>query len=205
MVRYGGDLTYSAAYKLFHMFYLCYVPRNEMMDDNDFEYFGVAMSGNREWDEKLATAPELTNISVAEMAQLIKDGVPLTLCDPKDSVAIYKLIMEHLKDWRDALESSTLVALIPPLEGLAEFNQLAAMMVPIARCHGLVESYDRTNRMVRSQRSFSLKTRKIWQAKDACHSDLVFEEICTLAAKFGQRVNWRPTQEVMSGEHLYGK
>lgn len=208
---------YSAAYKLFNMFWLCHVPRNEMMDENHFDYFGIAMSGDRATDEMMATTPEITAISAAEMAQLIKDGVPLSLADPTDAVAIYKLIIEHLRDWRTTLRNVNLISPNIPLEGLSEFNQLAALLVPIARCHGLVEEYDRSYGTdqypeITSKRSFAIRTKVIPQAKNARHSDAIFEEICQVAANMGYRVKWKPSmvQETYesdnySAERLYGK
>lgn len=190
-ISYGVNPNYSNAYKLFHMHWLCRIPANEAMDECDFDIFGVALSNSSEWNERLATAMVDRQLSPAEMAQLNEDGVPLVLVDPKDSVTIYKLILEHLRDWRDATAGDAIIYddLIP-LQGLKEFNNLAALLVPIARCHGLVDDIvtkKRTNPN-KVARWGSIRTKKIYQAKNASHSNAVYEEICNNAARRGQFV-----------------
>lgn len=206
-MQYGTPHKYSAAYLLFHKFWLCQVPRNEMMDVNDFEYFGVMLSGNKEWDERLATAMEVTSISVAEMAQLMADGVPVTLNDPADAVPIYKLIIQHLKDWRDALIEQTFWERTIPLKGLTEFNQLASAIMPIARCHGLVDEYVEPVR--NSSRSVRLYSQPKLHRRDARHSDDIFAEIGEFATARGQNLHWKPTNPKakgsLTGTELYGK
>lgn len=205
-VSYGHNQEYSAAYKLFNMHWLCIVPANEVMDENDFELFGLALSDNPEWNARLATAPKEHMLSPADMAQLMADGVDVTLRDPEDAVPIYKLVIEHLTDWRDFLADNTLYDVDVPLEGLKEFNQLAAALVPVGRRFGLVDKMVEKKHVNpnKFERAHSIGTKKILQAKNARHSDMIFNDIAYEAGRRGQRISWRPTHVEKESDYYHG-
>lgn len=178
--------AYSPAFKIFNFWWYVLIPQAATFNVNDYEYYGVPTTGDRDWDLALANEKHPRAVTVAEMAQLVADGVPLTLNDPTDAAKIYKLIGEHLTDWRDAL-TSRLKPPKPPLEGLYELNKLAGLLMPVARGYGLVEAYSRPERYA-SRRAFSDQKPQQLNLSRLEHSSRIFDEILNAAKAAGYSI-----------------
>lgn len=187
---------YSPAFKIFHFWWYIIVPQSAMYNVNDYEYFGIPTTGQRDWDLALANEKHQRAVTIAEMAQLVTDGVPLTLNDPNDAAKIYKLIGEHLTDWRDALVSR-LKPPKPPLEGLYELNKLAGLLMPVARGNGLVAAYKRPERY-NSRRMFSDVEEPKLNLSRLEHSSQIFDEILNAAKAAGYSIRRYQSELVTS-------
>lgn len=180
---------HSPAYFLHHIPFLWITGMSETLDENDLEYFGMALYEDEESNRILAESDEYKQFTVAEAAHLNACGAKLALADPKDSIKIYRWIINHLEDWRHALEHDIHPFTSVPLEGLGEFNKLAAKLVPIGRCHGMVDEMVR-KRYGNSHR-IALRTSRKFEAKNARHQDTIFNDIVSAAAQLGYRYKWR--------------
>lgn len=171
----------SPAFKLFHWYFQCLVPANVTYDVNDFEYYGIATTGDPDWDACLSTARTDRSYTAADMAAVISAGAPLSLSDPRDATAIYMMIFEHLCDWRDTLQNSALNRSIP-IEGLFEFNALARLMLTIARRYGYQDGIN--VKVVRSGRWLEREPEKSPLGR-ITHNEKVMSEILTIAQQRG--------------------
>lgn len=179
----------SAAYKLFHYHYMVNMHAADRLRESDHEIFGVVMPSDKEFAKQLSKAHDFQYLTVAEMAYVAAtEGKFIALYDPNDAVVIYKMIDRHLHDWLNAVKYSDPETI--PLEGLHEFDQLAAMMVYVARGHGLVELEDRYEQY-KSQRVFrGGKYRPKTMASSISHSGAVFNEILMVAKSRGHDI-WK--------------
>ena len=191
----GGQ---SAAYKLFHYFFMVNMYAADRLNEADHTVFGVVMPSDKALALELSKAHDFQHLTVADMAYVASaEGKYIALHDPKDAVIIYKLIDQHLHDWLNAIRYSDPLHI--PLEGLYEFDQLAAMMVYVARGHGLVELEDRYERY-KTQRVFrASRWRPKTMASSVTHSGAVFNEILTEAKNRGYDI-WQFRRQIATAE-----
>lgn len=175
----------SPAFKLFHWHYQCIVPANATYDVNDLEYFGIPTTGDRDWDLQMSSADTDRSYSAADMAAMVANGAPLSLLDPRDAVAIYLTIFEHICDWRDHVRNTLVVRPIP-LEGLFQFNQLARLMLTIARRYGYQNQI--SNKVVKTGRWFEANNDESAVLGKITHNEAVLSEILTAAQSRGQSI-----------------
>lgn len=192
----------SAAYKLFHYHYMVNMYAADRLRDSDHEIFGVVMPSDKELAKQLSMAHDFQYLTIAEMAYVAaSEGKFIALYDPNDSVTIYKIIDKHLNDWLNAVRYSDPETI--PLEGLHEFDQLAAMMVYVARGHGLVELEDRYE-LYKTQRVFrSGRYRPKTMASSVTHSGAVFNEILMLAKQRGHDI-WKFRRQISMIDNVEG-
>lgn len=178
------ELDTSAAFKLYHYYYMSIVPQSTMYNDNDLIYYGLPTSGDKKFDQAMAEADSFQTLTPAEMAYLVANGTKLTLSDPYDAARIYRIIGQHFENWRDALELRT-NHIPPPIQGLYEFNKFAHLLIEIAKPHGLIEVYG--YRKQRNARAYSDED-AVPDMKQVNHSDTLFNQIVTLAHQRGYPV-----------------
>lgn len=178
----------TAAFRLFNYYYLCRMPAAERMNVNDHEYYGIPTTMNRSWDAALASHMDYQQLTPAEMASLAAEGVRLEIHDPADAVKIYKDINIHMQDWCTHL-GNAFKPYEPPLEGLKEFNQLAKLLIMIARGHGLVNALERQDRRV-AERAFRGESysRRTPNLANITHGDVTFNNILDLAGRAGYSI-----------------
>ena len=123
---------HTAAYRIFHYYYKAYIPQHALYSQDFLETFGVPVSGDRQVDRELANTKTLAQLTIAEMAEKLDEGVPVTLEDPKKSVEIYKTLREHLNNWFTTV-SNPVGSNAPPVEDLRRLDNLAGEVYKIAR------------------------------------------------------------------------
>lgn len=177
----------TPAFRLFNYHYLAYMQMSDHLHDADVNVFGLALSNNEAFNLELSRSMDPRYMTPAEMAYVVAgEGKKLILADPKDAVKIYKDIDAHLCRWRDVVKYSGITDI--PLEGLYEFDQLAALMIYIARGHGLVTELDRRAKYA-SRRSIRNRGPMTPMAS-LRHSGAVFMELLRDAKDAGVDV-WR--------------
>ncbi len=174
----------SPAYKLFHWPYMWMYAENEDFDENDTEFFGRITTGNDELDMSMATCNSERYITTSKAAELAGRGVAMYLNNPKDAVAIYNLICEHLHKWHDHLSRPGSFGRYRdvPLSGLKEFNDLARSLAVVGRRHGLVEKLD-PYESNRRRRALALGYVPVLDLKSVSHSDQIYNEIAALCRR----------------------
>lgn len=172
----------TAAYKLFHYPFMWLVPENSTYDVNSTEYFGLFTSGDADVDFARASMDTARYLSTDEAAALHATGARVTISDPCDAVAIYKYIVQHLEDWLNYVEKVQHFKRNKaiPIKGLKEFNDLATILVPVARRHGLVDQLDLYSAN-RARRGFSSRYEAPHDPSKAVHSNVTYNKIAAVA------------------------
>lgn len=172
----------TAAYKLYHYPYLWLFPANAGYNANHTEFFGMHTSGDADVDLARSSMPSEQYITTDIAAELHSKGVALSISNPQDAVVVYKLIVEHLEDWLKYLETVRGFSRkrTVPLKGLKEYNDLATILVPVARRFGLVDQLDlyKNNRSRRRMSSFYEAPTDV---SKAVHSHYTYNAIAALA------------------------
>jgi len=122
----------TAAYRIFHWYYLAFIPQYALYSADYLKNFGVPTTQNREIDRELAKALTKVQLTISEMAEHLDNGVNIQLEDPQKSVEIYKTVREHLIDW-DHLVRDAIGDVDPPMEDLRKLDALAAELYKIAK------------------------------------------------------------------------
>lgn len=138
---------HSAAYKIFHYYYHCLIPQHHLYSQDFISTFGLPTSENREIDRELATSEVLTQVTIAEMSQHLANGANMTLEEPRKSVEVYRILREHLLDWKRKTEDP-LDTTEPPVEDLRDLDALAVEVYKIAK--GFMQTDDGGSRFFRS-------------------------------------------------------
>lgn len=123
---------HSAAFRIFHYYYKCYIPQSQLYSRDYIHQFGIPTTGHKAIDREMANSPTLAQLTIAQMAEHFDDGATLTLQDPKQSVEIYKTIREHLILCREAAQNPV-GGEVPPMEDLRKLDALAGEVYKIAR------------------------------------------------------------------------
>ena len=186
-IRDARPVPKTAAFRLFHQYYMILAPTSAMYDVNEYEYFGLPTTGDTKTDVILSNQKATFTVSAAKIAELVAGGVPVCLVDPKDSIPIYNDIIQHLVDWHDNLYNS-MYPKKAPLEGLHEFDQLAYMMLRIARRYGIEKQIVRDIKY-ETGKLFSNKRKYKPEARSIEHSSRIFSKIVDIAKQHGAKVS----------------
>lgn len=135
---------YTAAYRIFHFYFKCYIPQHFLYTQDFVDVFGLPTSENAEVDRELALTPVLSRLTISQMAECLDQGAVITLYEPDKSVEIYETVTEHLNDWRQRTEAS-LINKDAPLEDLRKLDALATELYKVAR--GYIEKKGNVNRL----------------------------------------------------------
>lgn len=119
---------------LWHQKFWCRVSNILSMTPEYLEHFGMPTSGDPLIDQQ--TANELVDryLSVNEMVELYKRGVPIYVRYEKDTVKIYEFISAHLTAWKQRIDQEWNVR-DAPLDDLLVLDQFATIVYKHARHH----------------------------------------------------------------------
>lgn len=130
----------TAAYKLFHYRFLCEVAQMHLYEAKWLDQGGFITTGDPNLDRQMAVQPVVVQLTPAAMARFHDEGVEMRLVTPEDSVKIYQIIYDHLRDWETAVNFN--VNLVNgPVDELKMFDRLAAEVYKLARFYWKGEAY----------------------------------------------------------------
>lgn len=121
----------SVAYQLFHTLWNCSIPEMYLYDQKYLEQVGTISTGDRNVDRQQQLNRRDIRLSGAAMALYFDEGAPIRLADPKDAMHLYRLILEHLENWKQIIQTELNIG-NPPIDDLKKFDNLAAALYPIA-------------------------------------------------------------------------
>lgn len=124
----AAPIQKTAAWRLFHLRYPMYISRIFMVSKEYVEKHGYYITGDVDLDRKRMGEPDLIRQTVAGIAMLHAEGCPVVLENKRDSVAIYKDLQEHLRDWERAAYDNIHPEDAPPI---SEFRQLEAIAIAV--------------------------------------------------------------------------
>lgn len=91
----------------------------------------MVSSGDRGIDRQMMLNRREVRITAAAMALYHDEGAPISLVNPRDAMMLYRLINEHLEDWKYIINTQVNVG-NPPIEDLKKFDNLAGALYPLA-------------------------------------------------------------------------
>lgn len=125
----------NAAFLLFHRLFDVEIPEIFFHEQDADGMMTRHYSGDQEEDDAFLRSSRHVKLPISDIAEKIDLGVPVTLVNPKDSVSIYKIIQEHLEDWKWIL-SNSLNGKAPPRDDFMKLDQLAQIV------HGMSLRYN---------------------------------------------------------------
>jgi hypothetical protein len=121
----------SVAWLLFHHRWHVSIPEMYLYDKAYLEEVGIPSSGDRAIDRQMAHNRREMRLTAAALALFLDEGAPIRLINPKDAIPLYRLIVEHLNNWKMVISTQFNYGK-PPIEDLRKFDALAAAVFPVA-------------------------------------------------------------------------
>lgn len=137
---HNPQIEHTPAYKMCHYLFLCEVAAMHLMTNEYMAASGTITTGDPALDRQMAIQPQQCQLTVAGMAEMLSEGVTITLVVPEDSLRIYQIIYDHLTNWQRTLTDQPSYP-DPPLEDLDKLDRLAAEVYKVARYHWKEEPY----------------------------------------------------------------
>lgn len=118
--------------KLWEWYYLVRVPYLMSRTVDDIRRTGVVISGIPEIDRDIVNQLTTTMMTIAQMADYFKEGVPIRVVNYKDTKEIYDAISAHIYSWKEQLEQGINIG-DAPIEDLIVLDNLANAVYEHAR------------------------------------------------------------------------
>lgn len=125
-------MSLTTAERIFFVKYQIIVPAFALTGSLHHQKRGVATSDNKDYANEESREPVYLSYPISRIAGLVEDGVSVTFVTPKDTLAIYTAITDHLKAWKTAAMQD-MHKLNIPRDDLITLNDLASRIYPIAR------------------------------------------------------------------------
>lgn len=129
---------HTPAFKIFHYYYEVYVPQYALYGENYLQDYGFPTTGNRETDRAMANQRTLCQLTLAQMAEHIDNGISVILADPTKSMELYEIVNKHLIEWKQKASFDRHINV--PLEDLKKLEVLAVNLYDIAKATGQVKA-----------------------------------------------------------------
>jgi hypothetical protein len=110
--------------KLWNHLYRVRVPYLQSRTIEDIQEKGTVISGITEYDRDIQNQWMTTYLSISQMADYFKEGVPIRVCNVQDTKDIYESISLHISAWKSQLEKGMNIG-DAPIEDLVLLDKLA--------------------------------------------------------------------------------
>lgn len=111
------DDQQNATWRIFNKLYKCRLPVFQIRSLDDIEFYGVPVSGDREYDDTMRGESRLYYKTVAQMLMYFKNDVTVGLFDVNDSKKIYEDCRDHMAMWQQSLLQSVNIKPNPAVLG----------------------------------------------------------------------------------------
>ena len=128
--------TNSAAFKIFNQLFKVIMPVMQVRTIEDIQQRGVVISGDRQYDAAMRAERRLYYQTIAQLVEFHRRGVAIQVVNPKDCVAMYQLVQDHLEVWAQALKFSFNIRADQDLiDDLIAMDAFATAVYPRAQHH----------------------------------------------------------------------
>lgn len=124
----------SPAYRIFHDLWLAEVPEMYCYGMDYIAEAGMPTTGDRQLDKAMSSIPRRRYMTVAAMVLFHEEGAPITLVTPADSIPIYQMLQEHMKNWQ-YIVNNFMNCNPPPAEELYMLDEFARAVHPLSLCY----------------------------------------------------------------------
>lgn len=128
----GGNRIPSMTEKIWGYLYKCSVPAFQSRTVEDIRQNGVMVTGIADLDEGLKNDWIKKWITINQMVEYFKRGVPVRVINYNDTKDIYQTVQTHLLNWLDVLRTGLNIG-DSPMEDLIAMDQFAATVYPHAK------------------------------------------------------------------------
>lgn len=122
----------SVAQKLFTFRYTTQISKVHLISEKEIAQFGTVSTGDKAVDKAMANEIVNARLTAPQMAEFLDEDITFALVNTKDSVEIFRHLMELLNDWANRA-TEELQSVTVPLEELAKLEKLAAHMYQSAK------------------------------------------------------------------------
>ncbi len=102
---YEQKEEHSVVWIIFNRKYLVSVPEMYCTGKEVIREMGTLTTRDKKLDAALDMAPRRRYCTIAGMVSFFEEGAPVSLLDPKKSVEIYNLVLQHIRNWRYIIET----------------------------------------------------------------------------------------------------
>lgn len=110
---------------LFNQRFRCRIPYAKSRKISELRLRGLPSTGDAKLDHQISRSVIETMLTVNQIAEYYRDSVQVAVVKHEDTVRIYELIQNHLRDWIRALDSGSVAIEDAPTEDLILLDTLA--------------------------------------------------------------------------------
>ena len=130
----------STAWYLFNKLFKCSTPYMAGRDVGHIKQMGAVTTGDAQRDKDIYNSSISKMLTIARMAELHQQGVPVRVPSNEDAEIIYRHVEEHLLAWLDRVQTS-LNPIRAPIQDLIVLDKFAGSLFEHAR-YVLTNKYD---------------------------------------------------------------
>lgn len=119
---------------IWEYFYRVRMPYMQTRTLEDIRQKGTVISGVASYDADIGNQLITMCLNIDQMAEYFREGVPIRVCDPKDTKQIYEAISRHIHAWKGQLERGINIG-DAPIEDLILLDRLAHTVYEHAKYH----------------------------------------------------------------------
>ena len=112
------------------------VPQLALRSEEDLQYFGTRITGDKGIDRELANQLTTIMIPIVKMVEYHAEGVPVRIVREEDVKTIYDHIQKHIEYWGENAQNNYNVGNIP-YDDLIKMNTFANAISSHAKVHYL--------------------------------------------------------------------
>lgn len=141
MTRYIPKDQRDPRYYIFNVMFDVRIQNLHLRTEEEVRLFGTPTVGNKAYDRQAAM--EFTHVrrSIAQMAELFKENVPIKVIDPAQTKTIYEHISTYLNAWKVEMEVGMNFNKVPR-DDLLLLDRFAQEIYPHACWHFKVDTFD---------------------------------------------------------------
>lgn len=105
--------TDSTAWRLFNTQFMIRIGYIYTLNSEDVEKYGAFSTGDADEDVSLTNSYVVVGLTIPKMVEYYKESVPFFFTQNTDDRKIYKLIYEHIREWRAYMQNNVLCGEVP--------------------------------------------------------------------------------------------
>lgn len=125
--------TRTVAQRLYYDRFWVLVPEAYYQTKESLDMYGMMDYGDSRVNRAAMERPRQLHIPIAGMCIYLEAGAPLTLLYPEECITIYKLLVEHLNNWKQVM--GMLGGPKPPLDDLRAMDNFAEALYPLVKIY----------------------------------------------------------------------
>lgn len=131
----------NVAYRIFHDLWLVEIPEIFCYGIDYISEVGTPTTGDKRLDAAMATVPRRRYMTIAAMVLFHDEGADITFVNPSNASEIYRLLVEHMRNWQMIIQNYMSVK-APPAEDFMKMDAFAQALHPMSTWYNNGETPD---------------------------------------------------------------